>query len=144
MMATQNETEAGVMLLNKNSVDKATVHFDTTSRSNIDGDWPTIILRFSNNISNTEFRLRPILFAYEDREQITKLFIESFNRFADAVSISETKTITPAMLWDNVDAIMTDAITKKFGNRRLNTRRTRFNTPSLSSFVQEPYCRSIG
>ena len=112
MMATQNETEAAVMLLNKSDFHKATVHFDTTSRSNIDGDWPTIILRFSNNTNNTEFRLRPIFFAYEDREQIINLFIETFNRLADAVSISETKTITPAMLWENVDAIMTDAVTK--------------------------------
>ena len=112
MMATQNETEAAVMLLNKSDFHKATVHFDTTSRSNIDGDWPTIILRFSNNTNNTEFRLRPIFFAYKDREQIINLFIETFNRLADAVSISETKTITPAMLWENVDAIMTDAVTK--------------------------------
>ena len=80
------------MLYEKEPGVKATVHFDTTSCSSIDGEWPSIILRFSSGInsgnsSGKEFRLRPIFFAYEDREQIMELFCETFRRLAAAVSV---------------------------------------------------------
>ena len=114
MLASESETEAALILIKKDSKTKATVHFDTTSRNNIDGDWPTIILRFSND-KNMEYRLRPLFFAYEDREQITNLFCETFERLAIAVSIREVDTITPAMLWEKIDALMTDAVTKNLG-----------------------------
>lgn len=112
MLATENESEAAVALSNKGEHTKATVHFDTTSRNNIDGDWPSIILRFTNITTNIEFRLRPLFFAYEDREQITALFIETFHRLSAAANIKEQKTITPAMLWEKIDALMTDSVTK--------------------------------
>ena len=38
MLASENETEAATMLLKKDDSIKATIHLDTTSRSNIDGD----------------------------------------------------------------------------------------------------------
>ena len=65
VLASEMETLAAAVLLEKDDATKSTIHFDTTSRSNIDGEWPSLILRFSNNI---EYRLRPIFFAYEDRE----------------------------------------------------------------------------
>ena len=77
MLASEAESEAAAMLLKKDSNTKVTIHFDTTSHSNIDREWPSIILRFSNNV-NIEYRLRPIFFAYEDCDQITKFFCETF------------------------------------------------------------------
>ena len=92
VLASEMETIAATMLLEKDGDTKSTIHFDTTSRSNIDGEWPSLILRFSNNV---EYRLRPIFFAYEDREQITRLFHETFQRLASAVSIRKGVTIEP-------------------------------------------------
>lgn len=63
---------------------------------------------------NEEYRLRPIFFAYEDRDQITKLFCETFERLAAAISMRGV-TIEPATLWERVDALMTDAVTKNLG-----------------------------
>ena len=58
LQATQEETNAGVKLFEKCLEEKVTLHFDTTSRCNIDGEWPAIILNFSSNI---RFNLRPLL-----------------------------------------------------------------------------------
>ena len=46
LLASETESEAAMALLDKDSTIKAIVHFDTTSRNNIDAEWPTIILRF--------------------------------------------------------------------------------------------------
>ena len=112
LLASETETEAAIALLEKSSDVKAIVHFDKMSRNNIDGDWPTIILRFSNG---EEFRLRPLFFAYEDRAQITSLFSETFNRLAVAVSIRQAVTIEAKTLWEKIDALMTDSVTKNLG-----------------------------
>ena len=55
VLASEMETLAATMLLEKENGIKSTFHFDTTSRNNIDGEWPSLILRFSNN---EEYRLR--------------------------------------------------------------------------------------
>ena len=62
---------------------KVTLHFDTTSRSKIDGDWPCLILIFSDK---RRFPLRPIFFAYEDRAQIIRLIVETYNRLAATIN----------------------------------------------------------
>ena len=59
------------------------VHYDTTTTSSIDGDWPSLILRFSDG---QEHRLRPLFFAYEDRKQIVELFVETLKRLSACVS----------------------------------------------------------
>lgn len=56
--------------------------------------------------------MRPLFFAYEDREQITLLFCETFKRLASVCSIRAKETIHPKQLWEKVDALMTDAVTK--------------------------------
>jgi hypothetical protein len=99
-------------LLDKETSVKAFIHFDTTSRNNMDGEWPSIILRFTNA---EEFRLRPLFFAYEDKKQITLLFTETFKRLAAAASIRKGTACQPAELWEKVFALMTDAVTKNLG-----------------------------
>ena len=61
--ASQMERETAIHLLNKESSVKVTVHFDSTSRSSINGEWSSLIIIFSNG---QEFKLRPLFFAYED------------------------------------------------------------------------------
>eukprot|EP00111_Clytia_hemisphaerica_P017245 TCONS_00051047-protein len=105
------ELEAATALFNKGAV-KSTVHYDTTSRSSIDGDWPSIILKLSDG---SEYRLRPLFFAFEDREQITELFLETFRRLAAAISVYKQKEIQAKELWEKVDALMTDSVSKNLG-----------------------------
>ena len=50
------ERDAATALYNKQPNAKATILFDSTGRSSIDGVWPSIVLRFSDGV---EYRLRP-------------------------------------------------------------------------------------
>ena len=84
MQASQIEQDAALALLTKVSLVKSTLHYDTTSTNSNDSEWPSIILRFSNG---REFVLHPMFFAYEDREQIIELLIETFKGLAVAGSI---------------------------------------------------------
>ena len=59
-----------------------------------------------------EYRLRPLFFAYEDRQQITDLFVETYNRLVAAVSFIVNSDAPASLLWEKTDAIMTDAVTK--------------------------------
>ena len=52
--ATQEETNVGVALFNKTKPDKETLHYENTSRNNINREWPSLILNFNNRKS---FRL---------------------------------------------------------------------------------------
>ena len=109
LMAIDSEVDAAIALCNKIPSVKAFLHFDTTNRNNIDEDWPTIILRMSDG---QEFRLRPLFFAFEDREQITSLFVETLTRLAEAASIFNQSICQASTLWENICALMTDAVTK--------------------------------
>ena len=91
MQASQAERDAAVALYQKGEDVKATLHYDTTSRSCIDGEWPAIILYFSDG---TEHVLRPIYFAYEDREQISELLVETYHRLAEAAKFTLKTGIT--------------------------------------------------
>ena len=56
-------------LLNKKPGTKVVLHYDTTSRSRIDGEWPSLRLNFSGNDAseNQMIPLRPLSFAYENK-----------------------------------------------------------------------------
>ena len=54
------------------------------------------------------FTLRALTFAYEDRDQIAKLVVETFERLATATN----GTSSAKDLWENVTAFMTDAASK--------------------------------
>ena len=95
MQASQVERDAALALLLKERPAKATLHYDTTSRNSIDGEWPSIIIRF---LDGREFVLQPVFFAYEDREQIIELLAETFKRLAAAASIHEGRDINTATL----------------------------------------------
>ena len=109
--ALYQEILAAKSLIDKAETTKVTLHYDTTSRSRIDGEWPCLILNFMDDVhpENSQFlRLRPLHFAFENREQIVKLVIETFNRLSAAVSgLKSAKE-----LWEQVAAFMTDAVSK--------------------------------
>ena len=53
--------------------------------------------------------LRPLFFTCEDREQIISLVVESLKR----LSVAANKlNVTASNLWEKIDAIMTDAVSK--------------------------------
>ena len=74
LQSADEERQAAIALLTKPDDVKTTFHFDTTSRSTIDGEW-ALLLIFSDN---RRFSLRPIYFAYEDRENIVSLISETY------------------------------------------------------------------
>ena len=57
MQASQIEKDAAIALLNKAKNVKVTVHYNTTTRSSLEGEWASITLKFSNGF---EYRLRPL------------------------------------------------------------------------------------
>ena len=103
MLASQVEQDAAVALESKDENVKSTLH-DTTTRNTIDGEWPAIILCFSNG---GEYFLRPLFFAYEDRKQIAELLVETYSRLSVAASVDKQESVTPAVLLGKTDAIMT-------------------------------------
>lgn len=90
---------------------RATLHFDTTRRSRIEGEWPSLILNFLNEEEEEKskmIRLRPIFFAYEDRTQIARLIVETFKR----LSVAGGNVCSAKELWEKIYAFMSDAVTK--------------------------------
>ena len=83
LQASETECNTGVALAKKESSIKVTLHYDITSRNSIDGECSSLILNFSDK---QKFRLHLLFFAYEDREQITKLIVETYERVTAAAS----------------------------------------------------------
>ena len=79
LLAVQEEAEAANALFSIPESVKCTLHYDTTSRCKIDGNWPSIIFSFSND---RRFALHPLFFSIEDRAQIAKLLVETYKHLA--------------------------------------------------------------
>ena len=109
--AITQEIIAAKALYSKKETTKVTLHFDTTTRSRIDGDWPSLILNFKDDdpLECRMISLRPLFFAYEDREQIIKLVVQTLERLSVAAS---KLNVTASDLWEKIDAIMTDSVSK--------------------------------
>ena len=58
------------------------------------------------------FRLCPIFFAHEDRDNIVRLIIETYDRLALAATVMSTKSVSSLYLWKMTNSIMTDAVSK--------------------------------
>ena len=87
---------------------KSTLYFDSTQRSKIDGDWLCLIFIFTNNL---RFSLTPLFFAYEDRENIVRLIVETYIRLALTIT-STNQAVSAKDLWEKITAIMTNSVTK--------------------------------
>ena len=75
VLAIQHEKEAATPLNQIESGIKVILHFDATSCSKIEGDWPCLILIFSDKC---QFPLQPLFFAYEDQARIIRLIVEMY------------------------------------------------------------------
>ena len=108
--ALQKEIDAANALGNLEEGTKVTLHFDTTSRSRVEGEWPSLILNFLNDClaKCRMIPLRALFFAYENREQIVKLIIETLKR----LSVASGGHFSPKQLWENIKHIMTDSVSK--------------------------------
>ena len=109
LQAAQEETDTALAIINKSPGVKITLHYDTTSCNNIDGEWPSLIMNFSDG---QRFRLRPIFVAHEDRDNIVRLIIVTYDRLALAATIMSTKSVSSLYLWKMTNSIMTDAVSK--------------------------------
>ena len=91
LQASQAESDVALAMLKKVDHIKITLHYDTTSMDSIDGEWPSIVINFSDK---QHFRLRPLFFVYEDRVQIARVIVELFDHLACAASTSMEREIT--------------------------------------------------
>ena len=112
LQASEIEKEAANQLFNKNENSKVIIHFGTTGCSSTGGEWPSIILSFTDGL---EYRSRLLFFASEGRQQITDLFVETFSRLSMVLNVFADENIEPVCLWEKVDAIISDAVTKILG-----------------------------
>ena len=65
---------------------------------------------FSNDPNECKMiSLRPLFFAFEDRDQIVSLIVETLNRLTVVANDPE---VTAVHLWKKIDAMMTDAVSK--------------------------------
>ena len=83
----QKARDAGLALLYRPANTTSKLHYNTTSRYQTDGEWPSIILIFYDG---TDFELRPLFFAYEDREQMVLLLVET--NYGKIMEINSGKT----------------------------------------------------
>ena len=115
--AISQEVTAANAIKNKPDNVKLTLHYDSTMRSRIDGEWPSIILNFKGDDKRDcqMIPLRPLFFAFEDREQISELIVETLKRLSAALSNSQTI----CQLWEKVYALMSDAVTKNMNVQTL-------------------------
>ena len=106
--ALKKEITAAEALGNLEEGTKVTLHYDTTSRSRVDGEWPCLILNFLNDdkLKCKMIPLRALFFAFEDREQIIKLVVET------RLSVASGSTFTAKQLWENITNFMTDSVSK--------------------------------
>ena len=110
LQASETEYDDGDALLKKESSIKVTLYYDTTSRNSTDGEWPSLI---SNFLDKQKFRLRPLFFAYKDKEQITKLIAETYKRLTAAASAFIGMDLTAKVLWEQAGAFISDSVAKK-------------------------------
>ena len=82
----QQEITAAKAFSAKADMTRVTLHYGTTSRCRIDGEWPAINLNFLDDDKEKcqMYYLRALCFAFEDRKQIAKLIVETLNRLSVA------------------------------------------------------------
>ena len=74
-------------------------------------EWLALIFNFLDDEvpeNNKFLRLRPLFFAFDDRELIAKLIVETLKR----LSAATRSFMSAKQLWECIDAFMTDAVSK--------------------------------
>ena len=107
--ALHQEVTAAKVLGNSDRGDKSNFIM-ATSRSQVDGERPSLLLNFLNDDPTKcqMFSLCAIFFAYENREQIVKLIVEIFKQ----LSVASGEAFSSEKLREKITNIMTDSVTK--------------------------------
>ncbi|KAK6179055.1 hypothetical protein SNE40_011501 [Patella caerulea] len=103
LQAIQAERNCALAMMDADPEDVIAIHYDTTKRRRIQGDWTSLIVKINNGEC---FRLRPLSLAIENRETITELLVEEFKRLAKAGEFSAN------ILWEKVTSLMTESVSK--------------------------------
>ena len=103
LLAIQQERNTALALLDTVPSDPVTLHYDTTKRKHLNGEWPSIVLQTS---SGKKYRLRSLNMANEDRRNIVNLLVASLSRLSIASSSKKKH------LWEKITALMTDSVSK--------------------------------
>ena len=77
-----------------------TIHYDTTTRKRLNGEWPSLILK---TCSGKKFRLRSLNMAAEDCKNIVNLFIATLSRL-EKVSCLMTDSVSKNLQIENLIA----------------------------------------
>jgi hypothetical protein len=105
-LAIVREGDAAKALLEKPEKSKATLHYDSTTRAKIQGEWTSLILEFSDG---RVFDLKPLTMAIENSENIANFFVEELTRLSVIAKVRVTD------IWEAVDSLMTDSVAKNLG-----------------------------
>ena len=75
MQPSQIEKDPAIALSNKAAKSaKVTVHYDTATRSSLDGEWPSVVLQIYNGFGSP---FSPLFFAFEERQQTMAFLLET-------------------------------------------------------------------
>ena len=103
LLAIQQERNAALAILDASDDELATtLHFDTTSRKRIKGEWPSIIIRMNGGKKLT---MRPLNMAVKTRGNITSLLVNTLKQRSIASATNSKE------LWET-SALMTDSVAK--------------------------------
>ncbi len=105
MQAIQQKRNAALAILGSSNEDKVTIHYDTTTRRQISGEWIYVIVRLA---SGKMFRMSPLSLAVETRENITTLMVEIIKH----LSLATCNRASQVDLWRKVFAFMTNSVAK--------------------------------
>ena len=105
----QHENQAAMALYLKPDNIKSTLHFDATSRSQIDGDWPALILVFSDH---QRYSLRPLILPLRTAKILSGLLLKHIRGWRQLLVFPPKELVEPVQLWKNTNSIMTDSVSK--------------------------------
>ena len=100
-------------LVNVDGDTSVALHYGTTGRSRVEGEWPSLIFNFlnDNHIDKCKiYYVKVILFALENHKQIVKqiVIVQTLKK----LSIATGGINSPKNMWESIYCFMTDAISK--------------------------------
>lgn len=106
-VALQREFECANEIRNAPSETLITIGYDSTSRSGLKNEWVSFVVHFSDR--EEKYRLRPLYLAFENRANAASIFVEQFKRLGFLCNIE------PKNVYEQINAIMTDSVSKMLG-----------------------------
>ena len=101
LMAIKQESNIALALLDTMPSDVVTVHYNTTTRERLNGEWPSVIIKMSNG---KKFKFHSINMAIEYRKKTVNLFLASLSGLALTANCNKEE------LWKKIRAVTTDSV----------------------------------